>query len=329
MNSRLENKLYTVNEVTDFIQEGKLLTLAGTESVLSKLPKGNWIGGTIPYFMDSETCQFNDEKIFVNDLTDVAVDHLIKEYDENNIEKFIEDSFENGFSFIIIPAFQPVHQRYALKAPEIKNIYVNPVTGWITGKELESQDIPKTFNGEVTQDYTDNAVVMHVKLAEDKLARLDIINIFKENDESVEIRFIEDGFSASKCLINGKEKDLIQHLEENSIDTRLPIIANYSGALINISFKEIDKVNNIVHFYAPVFKDVVYKFAHLSNNYVSSFKSEVPNINAKVAFSCNCILNYLYGELEGKKIKGMNGPITFGEIGYILLNQTMTYLVVE
>jgi hypothetical protein len=329
MNNSIENKLYTVREVTSFIEEGKLLTLAGTEENLSQLPAGSWIGGTIPYFMDYETCQFNNEKVFVNDLTDIAESYIIKEYDENNIEELIKDSFENGFTFIVIPAFQPVHQKYALKAPEIKNIYVNPVVGWITGKELNSEDIPKTFNGERVQSYPNKALAMHVKLADDKLARLDIVNIFKENQESVDIQFIEDGFSASRCLIDGVEKDFVQHLEENSIDTKLPIIANYSGARINISFKEIDKVNNIVHFYAPVFKGVVYKFSQLSSDYVLSFKNEVPKIDTKVAFSCNCILNYLYGELEGKKIKGMNGPITFGEIGYILLNQTMTYLAVE
>ena len=46
-------------------------------------------------------------------------------------------------------------------------------------------------------------------------------------------------------------------------------------------------------------------------------------------FSCNCILNYLYSELEGKKTGGITGPITFGEIAYQLLNQTMVYLTIE
>ena len=43
-------------------------------------------------------------------------------------------------------------------------------------------------------------------------------------------------------------------------------------------------------------------------------------------FSCNCILNYLYGELEGKVTEGMYGPVTFGEIAYQLLNQTLVYV---
>jgi hypothetical protein len=46
----------------------------------------------------------------------------------------------------------------------------------------------------------------------------------------------------------------------------------------------------------------------------------------QIIFSCNCILNYLYSGLKGKKTAGITGPATFGEIAYQLLNQTMVYL---
>ncbi len=42
--------------------------------------------------------------------------------------------------------------------------------------------------------------------------------------------------------------------------------------------------------------------------------------------SCNCILNYQYGELEGRKIPPFTGPVTFGEVAYQLLNQTLVYV---
>ena len=42
--------------------------------------------------------------------------------------------------------------------------------------------------------------------------------------------------------------------------------------------------------------------------------------------SCNCILNFLYGELKSKRTGSFTGPVTFGEIAYILLNQTMVRL---
>jgi hypothetical protein len=55
----------------------------------------------------------------------------------------------------------------------------------------------------------------------------------------------------------------------------------------------------------------------------------IPSNTENIIASCNCILNYLYSELEGKKTGKVTGPITFGEIAYVLVNQTMVYLSVE
>lgn len=46
------------------------------------------------------------------------------------------------------------------------------------------------------------------------------------------------------------------------------------------------------------------------------------------AFSCNCILNHLYGQLEGQRTGRFTGPMTFGEIAFLLLKQTLVYLAV-
>ncbi len=40
------------------------------------------------------------------------------------------------------------------------------------------------------------------------------------------------------------------------------------------------------------------------------------------------MLNYLYGELEGRRTGAVVGPMTYGEIGYQLLNQTLVYIEV-
>ncbi len=42
-----------------------------------------------------------------------------------------------------------------------------------------------------------------------------------------------------------------------------------------------------------------------------------------------CILNYLYGGLEGKRAGSLQGPVTFGEIAYLLHNQTMVTLTIH
>lgn len=65
------------------------------------------------------------------------------------------------------------------------------------------------------------------------------------------------------------------------------------------------------------------------SNYEQKFLSELKKMDSKPIFSCNCILNFVFAHLEGKKIGDLVGPITFGEIAYILLNQTMVYITVQ
>ena len=38
------------------------------------------------------------------------------------------------------------------------------------------------------------------------------------------------------------------------------------------------------------------------------------------------MLNYVYGELENKHTGSLTGPMTFGEIAFQLLNQTLVYV---
>ena len=78
-----------------------------------------------------------------------------------------------------------------------------------------------------------------------------------------------------------------------------------------------------------MFDDIEYRFAAPVSDYMQAFSAQLPNNTETVGFACNCILNYLYSELEGKKVPTMLGPMTFGEIAYQLLNQTLVYLTIE
>jgi len=326
----LENKLYPVDQVEEFIKQGHLLALAGDEQLLSKLPAGNWVAGTIPYFMDKEKNIFTQNLINVNFLGKDAEDFVIKTYDADNIETFLGDGFDNGFTFLIIPALTEVHKSFAIKAQDMENLYNNPVVGWVSGADLNSLDTPKVFDGTKAEAFTDKAVAIHVKLPENKFAQLEIVNIFDQDPESPEIIFFTDNFEVVNCLINGEEKNFAKYIKENHIDTKLPLVADYTGAPINVSIKEVDDEHGIVSFYAPVFSGKIYKFAKPVSDYAGEFDArlkEFANINSQ--FTCNCILNYLYGELEGKKTGNFSGPITFGEIAYQLLNQTLVILTIE
>ena len=44
----------TLDDTIKLINQNKLLHIAADESLLSKLPKGKWIGGTTPYFITNE-----------------------------------------------------------------------------------------------------------------------------------------------------------------------------------------------------------------------------------------------------------------------------------
>jgi hypothetical protein len=117
-------------------------------------------------------------------------------------------------------------------------------------------------------------------------------------------------------------------LKEKHIDTRLPLVANDSGAMVNVSLQKVPEAGGAVDLYAPVFRNVDYRIAAPVQDYIKAFNQRLPK-DTKAVFSCNCILNYLYCELDGKKTEGMFGLVTFGEMAYQLPNQTLVYLEIK
>jgi hypothetical protein len=191
------------------------------------------------------------------------------------------------------------------------------------------QSKPKVFDGTRKKALDNAAVVMHVELPASKLVEIDIINIFQQGDGET-ITFPKDGFSATTAFINGQPVNFAEFLQERSVDPRLLLITDLYGAKINVSFKNINYEKKQVNFYAPVFAGLRYKIARPVDDYFGTFLKKVPeNAGQNVVLSCNCILNFLYAGLEGRKFADFTGPITFGEIAYQLLNQTLVYLTIE
>ncbi|MBI5534140.1 MAG: hypothetical protein HY898_15565 [Deltaproteobacteria bacterium] len=322
--------LRSVEHVRGLIQSGKALLLAGDEALLAQLPKGKWIGGTIPYFISDEGGVCTRDSIFVTELPDSVVEVTVERYDEKTITKVYKDGAEASFSLIIIPASSPTHLTFALSAPTYPAFGVKPLVGWIAGVHLSDlgKAQPKVFDGRTVEALTNAAVVLRAKLAPGKLADVGIVNIF-EPSEGETIAFEADGFSARQALINGEKRPLVDWLKGKAIDTRYPLVASYMGTQVNVSFQGVDAESGEVTFYAPVFAGVEYHAARPVSDYVKEFVQRVPDAGTEgIAFSCNCILNYLYSELEGKNTGAFTGPITFGEVAYQLLNQTLAYLVI-
>jgi hypothetical protein len=325
----MSSRLLTIHETAALIQSGQPLLLAGDEAALRRLPHGPWIGGTIPYFMGEAGGLSSRELVQVTPLPGGARIRSIQAYAAAALERVYLDAPDVGFSVIILPASSPAHLSFALKAPGYPGFATRPLIGWVSGTALEDlgQQSAKVVDGRTGSFLEKDAVVMHIELPPTAIVDIGIINLFEPGDGEG-VRFLEDGFSARRAHVNGQEVDFADHVRAAGINTQLPLVADMAGAMINTSFKAVG--DGQVDFYAPVFRGVDYKVARPVGDYVAEFQARMPALpKNSLSFSCNCILNYLYAGLEGRSTQPFTGPITFGEVAYQLLNQTLVYLTVE
>lgn len=323
----MEKVLLSAHETTERIRTGHFLALAAAESVLRRLPAGNWIGGTIPYFIGEDGGTFSSELVHVTDLGGPACGAEIRTYTGESLPGIARDAPENGFTLLIIPAMGALHQEYADHAVDYEDMFMKPIVGWISGVDLTEigRVTPKVVNGKAGTVSDAEAVAIHVPLPAGRMAMIRTLNLFRQGGGDV-LTFPATGFSASECRVNGEPANFAQYVQERGLDVSRPLVADYSGAQINTSFQAVDADQGRVRFYAPVFAGVEYKHAAPVGDYVQEFEGLVGGVQVHPVFACNCILNYLHGKLEGRKTGGFTGPITFGEIGYQLLNQTLVYL---
>ncbi len=325
-----KSDIYTLEQVNAFIDAGHRMLVAADESLLSKLKPGDWIGGTIPYFMSQNGGLVTRDKLFVNFLpAEVSVDEL-KFYGEGELQNIPNDYPENGISFIIIPALSASAQKYAAETCKTMEVLNSPLVGWLAGVMYEDvgKEIPKVFNGNTGVSSTSDAVVMHCRLPDNISAVPAIINIFEQGDGDL-IEFDVETLEISDAIINGQKTNFYDYL--NSIGAKLeePLVANHSGAKVNTSFMSMEEATKTVKVWAPVQPGYKYKMALPVHDYEKTFSEAIDALDIDPIFTCNCLYNYLFGGLEGKKTGEMVGPITFGEIAYLYLNQTMVYVTLE
>ncbi len=328
MNNTTSNVLVSIEDAKEMIGRGEALSIAGSEALLDQLPQGNWIGGTSSYFMTEEGGGRSCDRVFVSHLPNETPISFAS-YQAGNLKDIMKDAPENGFSLIIMPSGSETLQRFSEESRYWDEVHIKPVVGWIAGIDLTElgKTTAKIYLGSSLQKIECGAVVAHVSLPPEKIAMIESVNIF-ERDESSVIRFDTIGSKVIDCTVDGQKMRFIDFLEsKGDIEGTLPIIGDFSGANINVSIQNVDKDSGTVELYAPVFPDVEYYLAHKIDDYASRFETELETLeNDGIVFSCNCILNYLNGKLEGKKTGEMQGPITFGEVAYLLHNQTMVTL---
>lgn len=326
------NRLMNLADAAELIRSGAALSLAGPESALDALPAGQWIAGTIPYFMDTAGGVVSTEgKVFVTPLPATGTATLAH-YGADQLKSIVGNGPDNGFTVAIVPAGSAAHKTFAQEAVNDADAFLKPTVGWVSGVHLSElgKVTPKVYLGSTGQKFEDGVVVAHVALPESQLASIEIVNIFEPGDGDT-LRFTETSFEVGDCLVNGEKTNLAAYVQSKGLaDGKLPLVGDFGGAHINASLQSVDAAAGKVVLYAPVFTGVDYHFAKPVADYGASFRERLADYPTEgVGFSCNCILNFLFGGLEGQRIGDLHGPVTFGEIGYQLLNQTLVVLRIQ
>jgi hypothetical protein len=298
--------------------------------LFAQLPPGRWIAGTSPYFMTATGGCFCQDRIFATDLTVHAREVRLLTYEAEHLPRIYSDADENEVSLVIMPAGSEVLREFALHAPDYAAFATHPLVGWVAGMDLAAPAtvVPKVFCG-TAKGRTDCVSVLRFRLPVGQYARIDTINLFRPGDGAA-LKFIDAGFAVQAVQVDGRPRLFSEYLAEQGVDTRLPLVAEHCGTRINVAFKNAGRTDGRVEFFAPVWPEIEYRIAAPMGDYVAGFEAALRALPpGEVLFSCNCILNYLYSKLEGRSTGPIVGPITFGEIAYQLLNQTLACLTVK
>lgn len=319
------NTMVSLDAATKMINSGTPLCIAGPETALDQLPHGNWIGGTSPYFMLADGGVVTEgDFVFVTDLSGLGAVSIVS-YGADELPGICAKAPDNSFVVTIIPSGSEVLKHFAADSADYTDAFLKPAVGWIAGVHLSEigKVSAKVFDGRTGSKYDDRVVAAYVALPADRMVMVEIANIFEPGTGEL-ITFDDTTFDVDSCKINGVATNFAAYVKAKGLDHgKQPLVGDYAGAHINVSLQTVDAVAGKVSLYAPVFAGIDYRFAKPVEDYAASLRARLASQNKQGAvFGCNCILNFLFGELEGKAIGGVAGPITFGEIAYQVLNQT-------
>ena len=316
--------LFSVEEVAAMILDGKKMTVAGDAKLLAQLPKGDWIGGSTPFFILQQGGRVTShDKLFVNQLPNFVTETVIKEYDETNIRDIFIDGQQNGFTVLIIPYNSPIYLEYTLNATKYKNFAAHPVCGWVSGQPLEVIQTEKSYTASGTDSniYTEKAVAMHVSLPENKFAEIHIYTPYQQGDGDI-ITFDYEGLTLKDAFINGERRNFAEYLREINYNESIPFTADYCGAPISVVTCYISE--DEVLMAVPVFKSLEYRLSTIDKNIVEPSMSD-----DKIVFSVTCVGFFIQPELCQQYLKKMNGPVVYGEIAYQMVSQTTVYVTIN
>ncbi|MDE0472290.1 MAG: hypothetical protein OXH57_10155 [Ekhidna sp.] len=217
--------------------------------------------------------------------------------------------------------------RYSLVGRESKDVFKSPIIGWTSGVLLEKvgKKVLKVIDGNTGKFYDNQALIMHCDLPSNITPVLGIINI--QEPEGSYLEFGKGATEVKECIIDGKKQNIYDYFKSEGMGLDQPLINDVNGSSLNTSI--LDDEAKTAKFYVPVSPDYKYQISKPLSDYEEKFEKKYKTIKKQIHFRCNCILNYLFAKLEGEKTGDVTGFITFGEIAYLILNQTMAYLTLE
>lgn len=318
----------TFDEVLEMLKQPYPLIIAAAKETLEQLPAGNWIGGTVPFFIQGQGNEQDRDHLDVTVIPDSVKKARIKAYSLDDIHLAKHDSYEDGFTLLIIPGESDIHHSYALNSRDYPVKGDSLLVGWVSGHPLSEESGSWTGFGPRKTVFSDRAVAVHCQLKPEYRCRLDSINVFKPGEGPI-LEFPSSGFKLTKVHVDGQILSFAQYIRDNQIDISYPMVAIGEEDGENVSFKQI--LDEEVQLYAPVFNFKQYRLAQPEKEFHRNFMEQISRIknNSDRFFACNCILNYSYADMSGKDIGDLNGPVTFGEIAGNLLNQTYLSLSIE
>lgn len=329
---KIESKLYTRAEVEKFIKLGRILHLSAHPSLLTGLPKGNWIAGTCNYFADKEGL-ISEDLIYVDDFTDICKTVELRTFDENDIKDVAKKDF-NGFIFLIIPINSPTYFEYTNNSMQYENLFINPVFGYIAGTLVERAGRDKTYCGVGAncELSSQKAAAMYVELNEGLTARAEVIYLDTPDLDTPVIEFPKTGVVQSDCLLDGKPGNIADFLSTigHQGSHYCDLVSDLGGATVCKGISYVDNVSREVGFFNPPFVGDKYHVARADVDYADEFNKIIAQKRKEshLQMYIGCANYYVGGNLSGRKID-MNGLFGFGEIVYQVVNKTFVTLEID
>jgi hypothetical protein len=324
------NELLTPEDANALIARGSVLHIAGDEPALRRLRPGNWIGGTTPYMLTPGGGVVERDKVFVTELP-VRPDAISTGFvDIGHIPAISVEAPQFGFTLVIMPAMSEIHSIYGLTSANIPGIRDIAVMGWVSGMHADERGTAraKVFNGLTGEVADDRIVVMRARLPSSKRATVDIVNLVVPETDNAFV-FDTPSFTVKDCEINGRRESFYDYAARNGIGVHQPLVTDLHGEPICVSLRSLDAATHTVQLFAPVMRGHVYRLGDAVTGYRDRLIRTIEQRALRPVLACQCFHNYAFGGLQAPSPYPLPGPVVFGELAHVLMNQTLVCLSIK